>query len=212
MATHIDDEEQLENLRQWWKENWVALAAGLGIGIGAIGGWEGYKRWHEGRAETASQMYEDMKKALAASKLDEAGQIVERLNADYAGTPYAAAASLRSAQAAVERGDLEGAAASLSWVIENADDEGLAQLARLRKARVLFAQNKHDEALATLSGEAGSFASLYEELRGDVLLAKGDRPAARSAYEKALSAADETAANRSLLEQKLDDLAVAASS
>ncbi|MGQ0620800.1 MAG: YfgM family protein [Panacagrimonas sp.] len=209
MADHIDEEEQLENLKRWWKENWLALATGLGIGVGAIGGWEAYRRWHDGRAETASQMYEEMKKALAESRTDEAGRIVDRLTSEFAGTPYAATASLRSAQAAVEKGDLDAASASLSWVIEHADDDAMTQLARLRKARVLFAQARHDEALATLSGDADSFLGLYEELRGDILLAKGDRPAARSAYDRALKAIDETATHRNLLEQKLDDLAVA---
>ena len=41
MATHLDEEEELENLKRWFRENWVALAAGLVIGFGAIGGWQG---------------------------------------------------------------------------------------------------------------------------------------------------------------------------
>jgi predicted negative regulator of RcsB-dependent stress response len=57
-----------------------------------------------------------------------------------------------------------------------------------------------------LDREAGSFSSLAEELRGDIQLAKGDRKAARSAYEKALAAAESGATNKTLLQQKLDDL------
>lgn len=210
MATHIDDEEQLELLKQWWRENWIALVAGLGIGVGAIGGWEGYQRWNNGRAETASQMYEDLKKAYTESRPEDAGKLLDGLMADYATTPYASVAALRAAQVSASAGELEQAAQRLAWVIEHADDAGLVQLAKLRRARVLFAQAQHDPALALLAGDAGSFGSLYEELRGDILLAKGDRAAARAAYEKALAAADDAAINRSLLEQKLDDLAVAA--
>ena len=36
MANHHDDEQELENLKRWFKENWIALAAGLVIGFGAI--------------------------------------------------------------------------------------------------------------------------------------------------------------------------------
>lgn len=212
MATHLDDEEDLEKLKTWWKENWIALVGGLVIGFGAIGGWEGYKHWRDGRAETASQMYEELKKNLEASKNDEAKQIVERLKADYASTPYAAAAALTVAQAEVHAGALEAADGHLGWVVKNAKDEGLVQVARLRQARVLFAQNKPDEALAALSGEPGSFASLYDELRGDIQLAKGDAAAARASYEKALASAASGAANKTLLQQKLDDLAVSKSS
>lgn len=212
MATHLDDEEDLEKLKTWWRENWIALVGGLVIGFGAIGGWEGYKNWRDGRSEAASQMYEELRKNLEASKSEEAGQIVTRLKTDFASTPYAAAAALTSAQAEVQAGQLDAAAANLAWVVANAKDEGLVQVARLRHARVLFAQNKPDEALKALGGEAGNFASLYDELRGDIQLAKGDAAAARSSYEKALAAAAEGAANKTLLQQKLDDLAVAKTS
>lgn len=212
MATHLDDEAELEQLKTWWKENWVALVAGLGIGFGAIGSWEGYKHWRDARAETASQMYEEMKKAVAEARTEDAGKILDRLKTDYARTPYAAAASLVVAQDAAKAERFDDAAVQLSWVIEHARDTGLVQMARLRRARVLFAQGKHDEALAQLDGEAGSYAGLYEELRGDIQLARGDRPAARAAYQKALAVGDATSPNRNLLQQKLDDLAVAAQS
>ncbi len=207
MATHLDDEEDLEKLKTWWKENWVALVGGLVIGFGAIGGWEGYKYWRDGRAETASQMFEELKKNLETSKTEDAGKIVERLKSEYSGTPYAAAAALAAAQSEVKAAQYDAAAANLAWVVEHASDRGLVQVARLRHAHVLLAQEKPDEALKALGTEAGSFTSLAEELRGDIHLAKGDRKAARSSYEKALAAAESGATNKTLLQQKLDDLA-----
>lgn len=209
MATHIDDEEQLENLKQWWRENRVALIVGLGLGFGAIGGWEGWQRWNTHRAMTASQMYEDMKKALAAGETVEAQKMADRLVGEYAGTPYAAAASLRLAHAAVEGKQLDEAAQRLAWVVEHSDDEAMAQLARLRQASVLRASGKSDEALALLKGEAGPYSGLYLELRGDILLAKNDREGARAAYTEALAATGAASANRDLLQNKLADLAVA---
>lgn len=207
MATHLDDEEDLERLKTWWRENWVALVGGLVIGFGAIGGWEGYKHWRDGRSQTASQMYEELRKHLDANRAEDADQIMARLKAEFASTPYAAAAALASAQVEVRGARLDAAAANLAWVVEHADDKGLAQLARLRQARVLLAQGRHDEAQKVLSAEPGSFASLYEELRGDIALAKGEHEAARSAYARALAAADSGAINKTLLQQKLDDLA-----
>lgn len=208
MATHLDDEEELENLKRWFKENWVALAAGLVIGFGAIGGWQGWKSYQERQSLAASQMYDDMKKALAASRPDEAKTIADKLQADYAGTPYASAAALRLAQVAVSARDYDGALKRLDWVAEHGDEQGLKQLATLRKARVLWQQSKPDEALKLLDGEAGEYASLYAELRGDIAYSKNDRDTARKAYQAALDQATESAANRALLQQKLDDLAV----
>lgn len=209
MATHFEEEEQLENLKRWWSENWKALAAGLAIGFGAIGGWELWKNHREDAAVEASQMYEDLKKALAATKADEARAIADKLQQDYAATPYASSAALRLAREAVQAGQLDEASARLRWVAEHADDEALRRLATLRLARVLWQQARNDEALKLLEGDAGDYESLYQELRGDIAYAQGDREAARSAYQAALDRAPEQASNRSLLQHKLDDLAVA---
>lgn len=210
MATHLDDEEELENLKRWFKENWVALAAGLVIGFGAIGGWQAWKGYQEKQSLTAAQMYDDLKKALTAAKPEEAKTIADKLQADYSGTPYAGAAALRLAQVAVVDKDYDGALKRLDWVAAHGDEEGLKQLATLRKARVLWQQGKPDDALKLLDADAGEYASLYAELRGDIAYSKNDRDTARKAYQTALDKAPEAAANRALLQQKLDDLAVEA--
>lgn len=212
MATHLDDEEELQKLKTWWKENWLALVGGLVVGFGAIGAWEGYKNWNNARAETASQLYVDVAKHLDAQAIDKAKPLATQLRREYSGTPYASTAALAMARAQVEAEQFEEALISLSWVVNHSEDDGLVDVARLRKARVLFAQGKHDQALSVLVDKAGSFASLFSELRGDIQLAKGDLTAARSAYEEALAKAGSDARNLNLLQQKLDDLAVGAAS
>ncbi|MFT4046693.1 MAG: tetratricopeptide repeat protein [Solimonas sp.] len=212
MTTHYDDEAQAEQLKTWWKENWPALAAGLVIGLAAIFGWEGWQNHKQQRAADASQMYEDLKKAIADGKSDVAKPLADKLTADYADTPYAAGAQLRLAAAAVAADDLGDAATRLQWVREHAEDDGLQQIAQLRSARVQWQQGKPDEALKTLDGDAGSFAALYDELRGDIKLAQGDRAAARGAYQKAFAATPEDEPGRQLLQRKLDDLADAVQS
>ncbi len=211
MATHHDDEQQLEDLKRWWSENWIALVAGLAIGFGAIGGWQGWKFYQERQALASSQMYEDMKKALTAGKLAEARAIGDKLQSDYSATPYATAAALRLAQAGMEARQSDEALARLNWVVEHGHDPALRQLGTLRKARVLWSQDKADDALKLLGGEAGEYKALYAELRGDIALSKNDQDTARKAYQTALEATSEQAPNRLLLQQKLDDLAVAAS-
>lgn len=211
--SHFDDEAQAADLKKWISENWTALVAGLVIGLGAIFGWEGWQRYQAQQAAQASQIFEDMKEAYAGSKADEAQKLGERLLTDYAGTPYSAAAALKLAAVAVEADKLEEASARLSWVVANSSDEGLRQLARLRHARVLWAQNKLDEALAQINTEPGAYAALYEELRGDIKLTQGDRAAARAAYQKALAAAEANdRASRESIQRKLDDLADVATS
>lgn len=209
MTAHFDDEAQAEQLKQWWKDNWMALTAGLVLGVGAIFGWEGWQSYQQQRAGQASQMFEDLKEALSQAKTDEAMKLGDTLALEHADTPYAAGAALFLAAESVRISDFEGALTRLQWASQYSKDEGLRQVASLRQARVLWQQGKADEALKLLDGETtGSFAAMADELRGDIRLAQGDRAAARSAYEKALAAVDaDDAATRTSLQRKLDDLA-----
>lgn len=210
MAAHYDDEAELANLKTWWKDNWLALVGGLGLGLGAIFGWEGWKHYETRQALQASQVYEDMKSAFAASKSEEAAGLGERLIKEYSGTPYAINAALRLAALDVERLKLDEAATRLQWVVSHAGDDGVRELATLRLARVLWQQGKPEEALKKLEAKVDGQAAQYDELRGDIKLAQGDRAAARAAYDKALQALPEGAGNRESLQHKIDDLADAA--
>ncbi|NGY04551.1 YfgM family protein [Solimonas terrae] len=207
MTTHYDDEAQAEQLKLWWKENWMALAAGLVIGLAAIFGWEGWQNHKTQRAADASQMYEELKQALADGKADVAKPLADKLVAEYTDTPYAAGAQLRMAADAVKNSEFDDAATRLQWVQTHARDDGLQQIAELRSARVLWQQGKLDDALKLVDGKTGAFAPLFDELKGDIKLAQGDRSAARSAYQKAFAATPEDQPSRKLLQRKLDDLA-----
>lgn len=209
--SHYDDEDQAQRVKQWWNENWKALAAGLILGLGGIVGWDQYKGHNLTRSAEAARMFEDLKTALIADKSDEANGIADKLKADFANTPYAAQAMLRIAQHAVEKSRFDEALPPLAWVASNSEDKDLRPLAQLRQARVLAQQGKFDDALKLLDASMDkSYGALAEELRGDILLAQGNRKGARESFSKALAISDAAAANRETLQRKIDDLADAA--
>lgn len=209
--SHYDDEDQAQRVKQWWKENWIALAAGLILGLGGIVGWDQYKAHQQTRGAEAARMFEDLKTALLTDKADEANAIADKLKTEFAGTPYAAQALLRIAQHAVEKGRFDEALPPLAWVAANSEDKVLQPLAQLRQARVLAQQGKFDEAIKLLDSNGDdSYSALVQELRGDILLAQGNRKGARESFQKALTTSDAAAANRETLQRKIDDLADAA--
>jgi predicted negative regulator of RcsB-dependent stress response len=107
----------------------------------------------------------------------------------------------------VESAELDRAAARLRTVMESSRDHELAQIARLRLARVQIAQGKPDAALATLGsvGE-GAFAARYHEASGDAYFAKGDNVTALKEYRAARAAGAGTSAENDVLNLKINDL------
>lgn len=203
-----EDEEEVERLRKWWRENWKAIIGGLVIGLSAIFGWEAWQRSGVQAASTASQHFDQLVAELERGQRDSAAELRDRIISDHRRTPYAAMAGLHLARSYVESGDLDRAAEELEWVRNNARDDGHKTLAQVRLARVRWAAGDADAALALLdTRDAGPYRSIFEELRGDVLLSVGRRAEARQAYERALDETPPTAPNRELLERKLEDLA-----
>ncbi|WP_029890030.1 YfgM family protein [Polycyclovorans algicola] len=212
MATHYDDEAQVDAIKSWWKENWLALVGGLGLGLAAIFGWQTYQQSGEGRADRAAQMYSDLRNAQADSRTEAVAEIRGTLVSDYAKTPYAALAQLKWAAQSLKDERLDEARDALDWVVNNSSDDGLKAVARLRLARISLEAGDADAALAALTPVPSGFESLYLETRGDALLLKGERADARGAYDEALAAVEPNAPYRGQLQRKRDDLNEASSS
>ena len=201
------ESEQWERAKAWLKENGLWIITGCAIGLGGLYGW----RWYEGRqvtqAQTASARYEEMIDAFSRNDRPRAMTIVEELNRDYDWTPYASLSTLIAARVHVEQNELDKAAASLKSVMDGSKDEELRMVARLRLARVQAAQSKFDEALATLSvPDPGEFATRLSDVRGDVLLAKGDRAGALREYLAARTGENKGRVDTQLLDLKIRDL------
>ncbi len=204
----LSEVEQVERIRTWWGTNWAWLLSGIVLGIGMLVGWNYWNRTQALNAEQAGQLYREL---VAASDRNDFGTMERlhgQLGGDHDATPYADQASLVLARLYVETGEYDKAVTLLRDVMDNANDEELGTISRLRLARVLIEQDKADEALALLSPDtAGAFAGFEQEIRGDALFAKGDMEGARAAYASALTAdAGVVGADRQLLQLKLQDL------
>ncbi len=207
MELHTSEQEQVEALKKWWHENKNGLIVGLVIGIGAVVGYRSWLDYNERIAKSASDTYEKLMVAVTGNNSQDIATHAGTLVSQYSGTPYAALGALMLAKSKVESGDLAAAAQQLRWAMDNADQDEVAHVARLRLGRVLLSDGKADEALALVKGvNDKAFASGYEELRGDIYLAQGQRELARTAYGQALATLPASANNREMLQMKLDDL------
>ena len=215
MEGYRTDEEQVEYLKKWWDENGKSVIGGIAIGLIAIFGWRGWQDHLVTQGEIASDLYEllasdDRQKQEATTQKDsqtDTRAIADQLNRDYKSTPYSTFSSLLLAREAVEKDDIDAATTNLQWVLDNTDSDEFRHLARLRLSRLLLEEGDKDIALSLIENvDAGKFASIYHELRGDILLQQGDSKAAQDAYTQALSTQNSIRGNQSVVQMKLDDL------
>ncbi len=211
MATHIHEEEQVEALKRWWKENGTSVIAGVVLGVAGILGWNTWQNYQKTQAEQSSDLYMQLLQAVDQGKPELAQGVTQRLLEQYPNTAYADFARLVQAKLSMDAGKLEEAKKSLGQLMTQSKDPNYRHIARLRMARILLAMGKQDAALALLTskevGELGRFAGHYEEIKGDVYQAQGKLKEAADAYRRALALGRDHA----YLRTKLNDLGVGSS-
>lgn len=207
MDEYLNEKEQWEQVLAWLREQGPWMVAGVAVVLAGWGGWHYWQQREEQRDLQAASRYEQLLDAFSRNDLSGGVKLADDLVASASGTPYANQADLAAARIQVENKDLDHAAQRLARVMNTTKDPQLALVARLRLARVQLSQGKNDAALGTLDGaQPGAFAARYAEVRGDVLLAKGDRDGALKQYRAARSAAASTV-DTGLLDLKISDLA-----
>lgn len=216
MSEMRTEEEQVQAIKSWWKENGKSLLLGIGLAVAIVVGWRGWQERQAVESENASILYQNMVEAVIAGmgaennedQLATAAHLAEQLKGDYEDSTYAKFAALIQARVAVDAKEFDKAIAEIDWVLSRQPSAEMRVIATMRKARLQAAGGDVDAALASLNGlSAGKFEATLGELKGDLHLMKGDTDAARAAYASALKAAEQGGA-RPLLAMKLDDLAV----
>ena len=205
------EDEELAVMKDWWQRNGKPLVTGGLLALIVVLGWQGWQRYQTNQSQGASILYQQLlETALTPSgqaDTTQVAQIAGKLKSEFAGTTYAQFGSLFVAKVAVDNGKFDDAVAELKTVSDKPANATLGELARQRLARVLAAQNKGEEALKLLAGDADkAFLASREELKGDLLVQLGRTDEAHAAYQKAKSALSEDAAVGGL-QMKLDDLA-----
>jgi predicted negative regulator of RcsB-dependent stress response len=206
-VSEYSEAEQYERAKSWVKINGPWILAGVVIAAAGMGGWRWYQDRRTTQAETASARYDDMVSAFSRGDRTRGLTLAEDINREYSWTPYATLATLMAARVHVDANELDKAAAGLKSVMDTAPDPEMRMVARLRLARVQSAQNKYDDALATLKvDDPGEFATRLADVRGDVLLAKGDRAGALREYLAARTGENKGRVDAELLDLKIRDL------
>lgn len=202
MDVYKTEEEQVQAIKQWWKENSFSIIAGIVIGVVVLVGYKFWTKNLQSNAQQASVIYSQI-----LSSSDDKSKNTEALKSDYSSTPYAALAALLLAKDYVAANEVEKAVSQLKWVVENNNDDGIQHIAQQRLARVYLTSNNIKAAEDIIKGvKAAGFSTGYDEIRGDINLAKKLPALAKENYRLALSSLSQGDKRFDIVKMKLDDL------
>ena len=206
MAAHLEEQQELDDFKYFWK-NWgrwlfaLLIAAALGY-LGYIIYKDHKISQNREAAEVLAQMVDK-----AQSKADSKQINVDllKLQQDYPDTVPAAQATMMVAATEFDAGRYDTAAGHLNWVLSNQKAPLIQALAAQRLAVVLLQQKKYDAAIAALSTKVeADFEPLLLETKGDVYAAQNKTKEAAQSYQQALEKLPKDAIERELLQMKLD--------
>ncbi|WP_028451131.1 YfgM family protein [Chitinilyticum aquatile] len=204
-AFDLQEQEQLAQLKAWWIDWGRYLAAVLLAALLGFLAWQGWQAWQRHVNEQASAEF--IKLQDVAADPAQFQKQLQTLKESYAGTAYASRGALLAAMLAYTQGQAPAARAELQWALDHSAEATVRDLSRLRLAGIALDDKKYDEALALVKApEESSFSAIFAEMRGDAYLLKGDKGAARDAYQQALAKTSKELPNYRLIEFKIDAL------
>lgn len=207
MSEYLDDYEQGQAVKKWFKENGTSIVLGVGLGLGGIFGWQQYQSWQVNRHSAGATAYSEVVASVQAGDTDRASALATSVRNEFGSSPYAALAALEQARLAMAGDDVDAALDHLRFAADAGKPRSVSDVARVRLARLLVATERYEEAagvLTQLDGDA--WLALRKEIQGDIALAQGRREEALAAYQASLAASDGAGA---LLQLKIDDLSSA---
>ncbi len=211
MANQLDleEQEQLDQIKHFWKQYGNAITWVLIVVMGAFASWNFYGYWQRNQAQQAAVLFDEVDRAVLAADAARMERVFGDMKDKFASTVYAQQSALLVARQYVNLGKSDAAKAALAWVSEQSAEAGYQALARLRLAGISIESKNFDEALKLLSmSYPASFEALVADRKGDVFVLQGDKVKAIAEYEKAHRLFEPRTEYRRLVEVKLNALGV----
>jgi predicted negative regulator of RcsB-dependent stress response len=185
MERYETEEQQVEAIKGFWKENGTAIIVGICIGLAGLFGWQYYNDSVIEAKEAQSMAFQS---ALEGIDSEEGLAKAEAFVKENSDSGYAVLTSLIAAQKSVEKSDFDAAKMHLTMAVSNSPSDAIADLARIRLARIESQLGDTDGALKTLDSVVNaSFNNQAQEVRGDVFVITKEFDKAKEAYNAVLA-------------------------
>ena len=206
MAAHLEEQQELDNFKYFWKSTGRWLFALL---IAAALGYLGYTMYKSHKASQSQEAAEVLAKIVdkmqAKASQAEVNADLTNLQQNYPDSIAAAQATLMAAATEYDARRYDVAEGHLNWVLKNQKAPLVQALAAQRLGIALLQQKKYDAAIAALNTKVeADFEPLLLEAKGDVYAAQNKTKEAAQSYQQALEKLPKDAIERELLQMKLD--------
>lgn len=200
------EEQQVEQLKEWWKDNGTPLIVGAVLGLSGFFGWKFWNEMEVATQEAASDLYMTVSEEVGKEDTTKLSENAAKVKSSFPESSYAILSAFHLAKLAVEDNQFDKAMTELTWVIDNHSTNELVHIAKIRLARILVVQQKAEQALPLLvfADDSGYF-EIASLVKGDAFMALDRKTEALEAY-KAAEAAGKVTANHSTLKIMIEEL------
>lgn len=186
MALDLQEQEQLDTLKAWWKQYGamvITVVVSALVAIFAQQWWVGHQQEQK---QQAAAVFAKLQDAVQAKDLKTVQKYTADLQKLDEKSGFTVLAQFNLAKVAQDAGDSKTAQPALQWVIDHSKNEDWQIIARIRLAHVHAEAKQYKEALQALDGiRAEPYSGIVQELRGDIAMAQGQTKEAAAAYQAA---------------------------
>lgn len=213
MSRYETDDEQLNQLKEWWKKNGTQTLSAILVVTAVFSGWKYWTNTQYVSAANASAVFEQLQVMYDQDKFGEVSREALKLMQEEPQSPYSASAALLHAKYSFNKADYEDAQTQLNWVLANSQNAEFKATALLHLSEISIQQEKYEDALsfaaqvAKLPNVDSAMVAQADYKTGLVNLLQNQLDEARTAFGKVVNNSQVNDELRSIAQLQLDDLA-----
>lgn len=182
-----NEEEQIEQIKQWLSENLIYIIMGITLGFGGLFSWNYYQDYEQNQRNQARNLY------LNISDEENIEESYQQLKVEYPSSIYLPQAQLLLANYAVKKSEY-GVAIDYLHPLTNHQNNLIAQVSKLNLAEVFIEQEQYTKAIYLLTEQTHKlskvkgdsyFQALRYNLLGDIYYLQNKKILARRQYKLA---------------------------
>lgn len=205
------EEEQVEAIKNWWKQNGTQLLLGILVIVLVYTGWQYWQNKKYAESVYASSVFEAMQVRAEQGKLGDVAREGLKLMEQQPDSPYSTGVALLLAKFYSQKGEKDRVIENYQWAVKHAADASLKTVAQLRFARYYVDQKQFDKAQAQM--DAIQVASLvpaekanYDYVSGTLALFQGKTAEAKKLFTSVVENKEADDNIKAVAQLQLDDL------